>query len=78
MNIEKDIKLTYSTALKISFAGINFVNNSGQKVSGEFNLPLHFNIGEVSDLIKALAIGLPSNTDMMLKKLDVSNDDEKY
>ena len=70
MNIEKDIKLTYSTALKISFAGINFVNNSGQKVSGEFNLPLHFNIGEVSDLIKALAIGLPSNTDMMLKKLD--------
>lgn len=70
MNIEKDIKLTYSTALKISFAGINFVDINGRTVPGELDLPLFFNIGEVSDLIKALAIGLPSNTDMMLKKLD--------
>ena len=70
MNIEKDIKLTYSTALKISFAGINFVDINGRTVPGELDLPLFFNIGEVSDLIKALSIGLPSNTDMMLKKLD--------
>ena len=70
MNTEKDVKLTYSTALKIAFAGIDFVNTTGQKVSGEFNLPIHFNINEVSDLIKALSIGLPSNTEMMLKKLN--------
>lgn len=70
MNIEKDIKLTYSTALKIAFAGINFVDINGNAVSGEFSLPLYFNIGEVSDLIKALSIGLPSNTDIMLKKLN--------
>ena len=70
MNTEKDVKLTYSTALKIAFAGIDFVNTTGQKVSGEFNLPIHFNINEVSDLIKALSIGLPSNIEMMLKKLN--------
>lgn len=72
MGIEKDIKLTYSTALKIAFAGIEAVDLNGWKVGGEFGLPRFFNIGEVSDLVKALVVGVPSNTTMMLEELNTT------
>ena len=74
MGIEKDIKLTYSTSLKITFAGIEAVNTFGEKVSGELALPVYFKMGEVSDSIKALVVGTPSNTNTMLEKLKITAD----
>ena len=69
MSTEKDIRLTYSTALKIAFAGIQVKNHRGDKVSGEFDLPIFEDINSVSETVKALIVGLPSNTNMMLEKL---------
>lgn len=69
MSTEKDIRLTYSTALKIAFAGIQVKNHRGDKVSGEFDLPIFEDINSVSEIVKALIVGLPSNTNMMLEKL---------
>lgn len=69
MSTEKDIRLTYSTALKIAFTGIQVKNHRGDKVSGEFDLPIFEDINSVSETVKALIVGLPSNTNMMLEKL---------
>ena len=69
MSTEKDIRLTYSTALKIAFAGIQVKNHRGDKISGEFDLPIFEDINSVSETVKALIVGLPSNTNMMLEKL---------
>ena len=74
MSTEIDIRLTYSTALKIAFAGVQAVNLKGAKVSGEFNLPVYLDINETSEIVKALIVGLPSNTKGMLTLLKESGE----
>lgn len=74
MSIEKDIRLTYSTALKIAFAGIQVKNHRGELVSGEFDLPKFEDMNFVSETVKALIVGLPSNTQMMLDKLKTASE----
>ena len=74
MSTEKDIRLTYSTALKIAFAGVQAVNLKGAKISGEFNLPVYLDINETSEIVKALIVGLPSNTKGMLTLLKESGE----
>ena len=74
MSTEKDIRLTYSTSLKIAFAGVQGVNLKGAKISGEFNLPVFLDINETSEIVKALIVGLPSNTKGMLNLLKQSGE----